>query len=122
MGKSYTIHCVGVPIGTAMSHLELCQQTYLYTKKGTPPEYWVSQTKVGDKILKLDGFGNYKTVKELIQEGIINYDWLITCPICEGQGHNGQYYCPICNGSGICRKGNERHWQPWQLENMRCRH
>ena len=121
MGKSYTIHCVGVPVGSAMSRLELCQQTYSLTKQGYNIEYWVSQTKVGDKILKLDDGFNYKTVKQLVAEGILNYDWLVVCPICEGEGHNGKYYCPICNGSGLCKRGNEKHWQPWQIENMRAR-
>lgn len=119
MGKSYTIHCVGVPIGSAMSRLELCQEQFKWARKGTPIEYWVSQTRVGDKILKLDGFGNYKTTSELISEGIISYDWLVLCPICGGQGHNGPYHCPICNGSGICRKGNEKHWADWQIERMK---
>ena len=118
MGKSYTIHCVGIPNGLDMSRLELCQEQYRWGKQGIPIEYWVSQTKVGDKILKLDGFGNYKTTSQLIDEGIISYVWLVTCPICKGDGHNGQYFCPVCNGSGICKKGNEKHWQPWQIESM----
>lgn len=121
MGKSYTIHCVGVPVGSAMSRLELCQETYKYTKLGYNIEYWVSQTKVGDKILKLDGFGNHKTTRDLVKEGILNYEWLVTCPVCEGEGHNGKYHCPVCNGSGLCKKGNERHWQDWQLKDMSAR-
>lgn len=121
MGKSYTIHCVGVPVGSAMSRKELCQETYKYTKLGYNIEYWVSQTKVGDRILKLDGFGNYKTTKELVAEGILNYDWLVVCPICEGAGHNGKYYCPVYSGSGLTTKGYEKGWANWQLESMRQR-
>jgi len=125
MGKSYTIHCIGVPVGSAMSRKELCQETYKYTKLGYNITHWISQTKVGDKILKLDHFGNSKSVRQLVAEGILDYSWLVVCPICEGQGYTVEdakrYHCPICNGSGITTKGYEKNWQPWQLERMRAR-
>ena len=102
MGRSYTIHCVGFPAGSAMSKVELLQEEHRLRKLGYGPITWVAQTKVGEKILSSR-----------------RWPKLVTCPICEGDGHNGPYYCPVCRGSGICRPGAEKEWLPWQIEHMR---
>lgn len=114
MGKSYTIHCVGVPYGRAMSRVELTQEQYRYDKADQAISYWYPQTKVGEKIL---GSRQISTPTELRDRG--RYVKLITCPVCLGDGHNGKYFCPVCNGSGVCTRSSVRHWRPWQVEQMK---
>ena len=118
MGRSYTIHCIGVPQGSAMSRLELMQEHHKAIKRNQPIRYWFAQTKVGMKILKTYSENEVAPTAGLERQGIINLRKLVTCPICQGEGRNGKYYCPVCNGSGICKPRNEKNWRAWQLESM----
>lgn len=115
MGHSYTIHCLGIPSGTAMNRVEIAQSIYKAEQEGHSIKYWYPQTKTGERILRTSFRVTTEELRSLLPQ-------LVTCPICEGEGRNGRYYCPICNGSGITKPGNEKNWQPWQLEHMRqCR-
>ena len=111
MGKSYTVHCVGVPLGLAMSRLEIVQEERKAASQGRQISYWYAQTKTGERILGDTG--------PIPLERIPNLPKVVICPICEGDGSNGRYVCPVCNSSGVTRPGHERQWQQWQLDHMR---
>jgi len=98
---------------TAMNRLEVLQQIHILKKEGKEIDFFYAQTKIGEKIL----FGNVSIGYREFDKR--NYLKTVTCPICEGEGHNDKYYCPVCNGSGITVKGNEKRWQDWQLEDMK---
>jgi len=122
MGRSQTIHCIGhAPTDDntrrlyyAMNRLEIAQARHKAIKDNLRISYWTWQTKTGERILgeKADGFG-------VVLDRDVPTPKTITCPICEGDGHNGKYYCPVCAGSGITKRGNERKWRPEQLVEMR---
>ena len=136
MGRSVTIHCVayGKPtekkdgsiarkIYYATNRVEVAQQIEKARKTGDEIEYWIAQTKTGERILGLrpEDLG-IKYTKDL------KLPKLVTCPICNGSGilsmeDKGEYKvvhrCPVCNSSGICRKGNEKNWTEWQIEEFK---
>lgn len=120
MGRSYTINCLGygpVVDGTrrvfsAMNRLEIEQARHQAKKEGIKIVYWIAQTKVGEKVLGYPAWGS-----QLDRD--VPHVKTITCPVCLGQGRNGKYHCPVCNGSGITTPGNEKRWQPWQIEGMK---
>ena len=122
MGKSYTYHVIGQSAiyeeggkqlrqsYPAMNRVEIAQVRVKAVRDGHPITVWYCQTRVGERILGdavLD-----RDVLALLPK-------MVTCPVCLGRGHNGQWWCPVCNGSGICRPGNERNWQAWQIEHMK---
>ena len=116
MGKSYTVHCVGLSPSReyyAMSKMEIAQANHRAKKNGDQIIEWYAQTKTGVRIL-----GANDTNKCVPAEKI-KLPKMVTCPICEGRGKNGKYSCPVCNFSGITRPGYEKKWRPWQLESMR---
>ena len=104
-----------------MNKVEIAQAREKARKDGLQIEYWYAQTQVGVKIL-----GGHQDmtidVYRKVLDGEVKAPKLVTCPICEGEGHNGQYHCPVCDGTGICKKGNERRWQDWQIADMKARH
>jgi hypothetical protein len=133
MGRSITIHCIGYArtggyvnekgegvtqhrLFYAMNRLEVEQKRYEAAKEGLKINYWVAQTKTGLRILASKKvFVEYWPINDKDVPRVNT----VTCPICLGEGHNGKYYCPVCNGSGITKKGNEKRWQPWQIEHMK---
>lgn len=118
MGRSQTIHCIGYGpaidgkqrIYYAMNRVEIKQEIHKAQKAGEKIVSWYAQTLTGYRIL-----GNYSPV--LTEK--IPLPRLETCPICEGEGRNGLYFCVVCNGSGICKRGNEKKWQAWQIAWMK---
>lgn len=129
MGHSQTIHVIGQGKGTvngnettrriyyAMNRVEMEQQRAKARRDGDTIESWYAQTKTGQRIL-----GDYMPPDYILPDKDAPHVKLITCPVCEGDGHNGKYHCPVCDGSGLCKAGNERHWQDWQIEQMKREH
>ena len=123
MGRSGTYNVIGQTaiitsqdkkfrrIYPANNQVEMEQQRAKARRDGKPITCWYSQTKTGNRILG-DAFGWVTDDKAPKVK-------LVTCPICEGLGRNGAYYCPVCDGSGICKRGNERKWQTWQVAEMK---
>lgn len=120
MGRSITIHCLGHSrerqdrsrrIFCAMSRLEIMQETEKAKREGIEIEYWTSQTKTGDRIL---GWND-----DLLFNGYVNAECIpkarnvVVCEVCKGVG------CVICNRSGITYKGHYKHWQDWQIDNIK---
>lgn len=122
MGRSFTYHVIGEGplidgkkrIYAAMNRLEIKQELEKARKEGDSILTWYAQTRTGCRVL-----GNENAMSWPIKTEHIPLPKTVTCPICEGEGHNGKYFCVICNGSGICKPGNEKKWLPWQLEEMK---
>ena len=120
MGRSYIINCLGYGpvvngrrrVFSAMNRLEIEQERHKAEKEGIKIVYWIAQTKTGEGVLGCDSCGS-------ALDRNVPHVKTITCPVCLGQGGNGKYYCPVCKGSGITTQGNEKHWRPWQIEEMR---
>lgn len=120
MGRSYTINCLGYgPVDKgrrqvfyAMNRLEIEQQRHKAKEEGVEIQYWIAQTKTGERILGYPAWGSQL-------DRNVPHVKTVVCPVCLGQGGNGKYYCPVCNGSGITTPGNDKHWQPWQIEGMK---
>lgn len=120
MGRSYTINCLGYGpvvegrrrVFSAMNRLEIEQVRHQAKGEGIEIQYWIAQTKTGERILGFPEFGS-----QLDRD--VPRVKTIACPVCLGQGRNGKYHCPVCHGSGITTQGNEKHWRPWQIEEMR---
>ena len=96
----------------AMNRVEMEQKRVEAIRDGSPITSWTSQTKTGNRILGCDEWGFVLETKAPRVK-------MVTCPVCNGAGHNGKYHCPVCDGSGICRPGNEKRWQLWQIEHMK---
>jgi len=120
MGKSVTIHCIGRGADGlryyAMNKVEIAQELHKAAKEGRQITSWYAQTKIGCRIL-----GDEFAVHFPVPTTSLSLLKLVTCPVCTGQGCNGRYRCPVCAGSGICKLGNERKWQTWQIEDMKQR-
>lgn len=130
MGRSQTINCIGhgpdelvdgkikQRIYYAMNRIEVSQEIEKARKNGNYIVGWYSQTKTGQKVLGISGWDYEISTNE------IKLPKLITCPICHGKGSWSlgtglKHGCVVCNSSGICKKGNEKHWQDWQLDWMK---
>ena len=120
MGKSITIHCLGVRadgrLVYAMNRVQIAQEEHAARRDGQPIAYWYTQTKTGERIL---GAGQDRAASWTADGGTVKLPKMVTCVICEGDGSNGGYHCPVCNGSGIMRPGYHLGWRPWQLAAMR---
>ncbi len=124
MGRSYTYHCIGQgPIERiddksyrrreyyAMNRVEIAQETEKARKRGESIVEWWAQTGTGCRVLGDDAAQSWPVLA-----GDIKLPKLVACPVCRGSGEKG---CPVCNRSGVCKKGNEKRWLPWQIERMK---
>ena len=73
------------------------------------------------KTLKLNNINDIRYTKDLV------LPQLVTCSVCNGDGilsknEFATYPCPVCNGSGVCKKGHEKNWSKWQIEEMKKEH
>ena len=129
---SYTYHCVGQgPIERidnktyrrreyyAMNRVEIVQEAEKARKRGESIIEWWAQTRTGCRVLGDDTAQSWP-----VPAGRINLPKLVVCPVCQGEGGSQivsgiRNICVVCNGSGICKKGNEKRWLPWQIERMK---
>ena len=118
MGRSYTCNVIGYSaeqdgrwrLYPAMTKTEMAQIQHIEGRDLWPVEGWQAQTEIGRRMLGDDGYVLDKNIKHV---------QLTTCRICGGRGSVRRHGCPVCNHSGICRRGNENAWKPWQLDEMR---
>jgi hypothetical protein len=121
--SSHTIDCIGLgkdrdgrrTIYEAQNRTEVMQERNRAAKTGDIILEWYAQTSAGVRVLGSVCSGVWVHVMDSFVPSV----HMVTCPICEGDGHNGKYFCPVCHGSGISRSGNEKHWMAWQLDSMR---
>ena len=128
--SSYTIHVVGcAPIGDgkdelfyAMNRTEMEQARAKAKRRGLDIRSWFPQTKTGVRIL------GCVIPYEYIPESEAPHASVVPCPICDGSGLLGwgnigtlkvKHGCPICDGSGVCKRGHEKKWAAWQIEEMK---
>ena len=132
MGKSITINCIGMGpaqedsegtirrrVYEAMTKGEIVQEIAKAKKRGEVITHWYCQTKAGEEILRPKFFEDFVKTED------IKLPKLPKCPVCNGQGIRPckgdiyEDYCVVCRGSGICRKGSEKNWRPWQIQMMK---
>jgi hypothetical protein len=89
----------------AMTKTDIEQMRIRARKDGKVILYWYSQTKTGEKML-----GNTPSISDEALGHVTNLE---PCKVCLGPG------CPVCNYSGFCKPWNEKHWQDWQIDNMK---
>lgn len=120
MGRSHTIHCIGLAVVeegrqrmfSAMSRLEMAQETEKAKREGLIIVSWYAQTETGCRILG-DDMALYYTVKA---SDVPQVKGLITCDVCSGNG------CPVCRYSGVTVKKEKTKYLDWQLKRFREEH
>lgn len=127
VGRSITINCIGLGpeeliegkirqrVYQVMNRVEIVQEIEKAYKQGNYIVSWYAQTKTGKRVLG----GSWD-----VPTNEIKLPKLVTCPVCQGEGNWSlgkglKHFCVICNGSGLCKKGNEKKWQSWQIESMK---
>jgi hypothetical protein len=94
-----------------MSRLEMAQEAHKAERDNDPVEYWVFQTRTGEKMLGLQDTGEFSIRAQFAPKP----RKVVDCPICDTLG------CIVCNYSGITKPNHWRQWRDWQLEDIRRR-